>query len=133
MEKTAGVSHHAALAGLSVFQFDFFELFSAKHFADLRLAKDLNVCARLAPVAKDSPTFYLAMFFPRTTSSTLAAPSERYIAACPAELPLPTTTTVSIATKLAFHGRRGVVNAHVLKLLAPLGVEPAVIRTGRGN
>ena len=72
------------------------------------------------------------MLFPRTTSNTLAAPSERNIAAWPAELPLPTINNRFVATKLTFHRRRCVVNAHVLKLLAPLGIEPAVIRAG-GN
>src|SRR5438067_13870722 len=66
------------------------------------------------------------MLFPRMTSNTLAAPSERNIAAWPAELPLPAITTVSL-TELTFHCRRSVVNAHILKLFAPLRIQPAVI------
>src|SRR5437879_4740680 len=40
-------SNLSAFAVLRIFQLDLFELFSAKHFADLRLVKDLNVLTRL--------------------------------------------------------------------------------------
>ena len=42
-------SNLSALAGLRVFQLDLFELFSAKHLADLRLIKNLNVLLHLNP------------------------------------------------------------------------------------
>src|SRR5256884_5840556 len=40
-------SNVSAFAVLRIFQLDFFEFFPAKHFADLRLVKDLNVLTRL--------------------------------------------------------------------------------------
>src|SRR5437868_11280017 len=40
-------SNVSAFAVLSIFQLDFFEFFPAKHSADLRLVKDLNVLTRL--------------------------------------------------------------------------------------
>src|SRR5712675_1534672 len=42
-------SNVSAFAVLRIFQLDFFEFFPAKHFADFRLVKDLNVLTRFHP------------------------------------------------------------------------------------
>src|SRR5207245_1608646 len=45
-------SNLSAFAVLRIFQLDLFELFSTRHFADLRLVKDLNVLTRLHPTSE---------------------------------------------------------------------------------
>ena len=70
---------------------------------------------------------------PRITSSTFAAPSERNIAACPAELPRAGDDHRRAAAELPFARRRRVVNAGALEILAPLGFETMVFRARRDD
>src|SRR4029077_19499622 len=50
--KHRGGSNDSALACLGIFQFDLFQLFSARHFANLSLLADLDVFASLHPTRK---------------------------------------------------------------------------------
>ena len=67
----------------------FLRAFSRQTFCGSPSGKGSQCLGALAPVAKDSPTFCWQCFSREPRADTLAAPSERYIAAWPAELPLP--------------------------------------------
>ena len=123
--KNRGRPNDPPFAVLGVFQLDFFEHFVPGHLANLGVGKNLDVLLRLDP-ARKIIDILLVMSFPRTTSSTLAAPSERNIAAWPAELPLPATITVAPRQSLTFQRGSCVVNANAFKIFAPLGLEPAI-------
>src|SRR4029077_755278 len=50
--KHRGRPNNSALARLGIFKFDLFQLFSAGHFADLRIVENLDVFTSLHPTRK---------------------------------------------------------------------------------
>ena len=123
--KNGRCSDNSAFASVRIFQFDLFQLFSARHFADLGLVKDLDVVAGLHPTGKIVRHLHTVSPNEKEYFGRALGKEHRRLAR---RVSTPGDNNRFIAAKLTFHRSRRVVNAHPLKLFTSLGFEPAMGR-----
>src|SRR5437660_1233029 len=125
--KNRGRSDHAALGRLRILQLGFFEHFPAKHFSNLGVKENLDVFSRLHPSRKIARHVF---------EKIVTTDDEQYFGGAIGKehrcLPRGIAGTSEDngfpATNLTFQRSGSVVNAHTLKLFAPLRIESPIIR-----
>src|SRR4029450_2434476 len=111
--------------GLGIFQFDLLQLFSAGHFADLRLVEDVDVRARFHASRKIDRHLHIISPNEKKYLGRALGKEHRRL---PGRVAAAGDNDRFVATKLTFQRGGSVVNTHTLELLAALGFEPTIIR-----
>src|SRR4029077_2958078 len=123
-------SNDAAFARLGIFQFDFFQLFRARHFADLGLVENLDVAVGFYPTRKVVRHLHTVSpnekkYFGRALRKEHRRLAGRIAAAG--------DNHSFVATKLTFQRGGSVISTYTFELFAALGFEPAIIRASRNE
>src|SRR5262249_24920992 len=125
--KNSRRSNGSALICLRIFQFDLFEAPSASHLADLCLIEDLNIFACLY-TTREIIRHLVGNVFPANNKQNLGSTFGKKQCGLSRGVAASGDNNRFVAAKLTFHCRSRVVNAHILKLLAPFCIEAPVIR-----
>ena len=129
MEKTAGVRTTRRSPVFGIFQLDFLELFSARHFANLGVQR-ISMFSRASHSARKIVDIF---------EMIVAANDEQHFGGALGKEHRGLARRVAAAgdnhrfaaTKLTFQRGGCVINANAFKLFAALGLQPAIVRAGR--